>query len=235
MAKRSCRAAIIPVTPQYNLLSWRVLVVEDDPLMQLGIRQLLNEYSELSIIEIVANGYLGIEAALRHRPDLILMDIGLPGVDGIAATQRIKAELPQTKIVMLTSHTNETEVLAALAGGADAYCVKGRSIDALITAISAVAHEGLYLDAKVAQIIVQNCQTIQSHQSRTNTAAISTLSDREKDVLNLLVEGLSNPEIAKRLYISPHTVRGHMRSLMKKLTANDRVQVAVKALRAGLV
>ena len=126
MAKRSCRAAIIPVTPQYNLLSWRVLVVEDDPLMQLGIRQLLNEYSELSIIEIVANGYLGIEAALRHHPDLILMDVNMPEMNGYEACKQLKTlrECQNIPVLFLSSDTDEGHIQQGLDAGGIAHIAK---------------------------------------------------------------------------------------------------------------
>jgi len=236
-----------------QLPTLRILVIEDDPLVQLGIEQALLSYTQLTVIEIVDDGYLAVEAALAHKPDLILMDIGLPGIDGIETTRQIKAQLPNTKVVMLTSHTAETEVLAAFSSGAEAYCIKGGRLDVLLTAIATVSQGGVYLDAKVAQLALA-CMTAQQPKKRIEGSAEGIrqdigqgigqdikqglgedLSERERDVLNLLVDGLSNPEIARQLFISPNTVKAHMRSLMTKLAANDRVQVAVKALRAGLV
>ncbi|MEO1132242.1 MAG: response regulator transcription factor [Cyanobacteria bacterium J06639_1] len=215
-----------------QLPSWRVLVVEDDPLVQLGLERALVPYPQLAIVDMQDDGYLGVEAALEHRPDLILMDIGLPGLDGIEATQRIKAQLPSVKTMMLTSHSSRTEVMAAFSSGADAYCIKGGRIEILLTAIATVSQGGVYLDAKVAQTIVSelNAPTPEPSGER-----FETLSEREMEVLQLLVEGMSNPAIAKQLFISPNTVKAHVRGLMNKLAASDRVQVAVKALRAGLV
>ena len=220
----------------------RILIVEDDPLVQLGIEQALISQSQLSIIDTVEDGYLAVEAALEHKPDLIFMDIGLPGIDGIQVTQQIKAQLPGTKVVMLTSHASPNEVMAAFASGAEAYCIKGGSIEVLLTAIATVAQGGIYLDAKIAQLAVQYlsagaaASNSKSVMPTAPAAAVAhTLSERELEVLGLLVEGLSNPEIGERLFISANTVKMHMRSLMNKLAANDRVQVAVKALRAGLI
>ena len=214
---------------QIHLPEWRVLVIEDDPLVQLGIEQALLEYLQLTIVDMVDDGYLAVEAALQHRPDLVLMDIGLPGIDGIETTQQIKAQLPQTKVIILTSHTTDTEVLAAFASGAEAYCIKGGAIDILLTAIATVAQGGVYLDAKVAHLVMQ------TFKPTVDVDIVGDLSARELDVLKLVVEGLSNPEIAQQLFISPNTVKAHMRGLMTKLAASDRVQVAVKALRAGLI
>lgn len=221
-----------------NLPDWRILIIEDDPLVQLGIEQALMSHEQLTIITTVDDGYLAVEAALEHKPDLILMDIGLPGIDGIETTRRVKEKLPETKVVMLTSHAAQTEVMAAFSSGAEAYCIKGGSIDVLLTAIATVAQGGVYLDAKIAQVVVECLSEDLKMNEKSVVAGKNVdygLSERELDVLNLLVEGLSNPEIAKRLFISTNTVKAHMRSLMNKLAAGDRVQVAVKALRAGLV
>lgn len=214
-----------------QLPEWRVLVVEDDPLVQLGLEQALTNHPQLSIAGLTDDGYLAIEACLQTPPDLVLMDIGLPGLDGIASTQQIKAQHPHIKVIMLTSHKSENEVLAALASGADAYCIKGRDIGVLFTAIAAVSQGALYLDVTIARTILHELKI----EATTATTANQSLSQREQDVLLLLVEGLNNTEIAAKLFISPNTVKSHMRSLMNKLAVNDRVQVAVKAIRTGLI
>ncbi|MEO0855107.1 MAG: response regulator transcription factor, partial [Cyanobacteria bacterium J06648_11] len=224
------RIEIMPAAIQ--IPSWRVLVVEDDPLVQLGLERALVTYPQLSIVEMQDDGYLAVEAALKHRPDLILMDIGLPGLDGIEATQQIKAQLPSVKTIMFTSHSSRMEVMAAFSSGADAYCIKGSRIEILLTAIATVSQGGVYIDAKVAQTIVAE---LSAPAPEPDAETFAALSEREMEVLQLLVEGMSNPEIAKQLYISPNTVKAHVRGLMNKLVASDRVQVAVKALRAGLV
>lgn len=211
------------------LPSLRVLIVEDDPMMQLGLEQSLEDYPEFTIVDQASDGYLGVEAALKHRPDLIVMDIGLPRLDGIAATQQIKAALPNVRIVMLTSHTSETEIIAALSSGADAYCIKGADVTRLIAAIAA-AHEGAtYLDPQIARRVIEHLKP----PTADNT--IGQLSQREHEVLRLMVDGLSNPEIAAKLYLSPNTVKTHVRGIMNKLAVDDRVQAAVVALRTGLV
>lgn len=227
---------------QVQLPAWRVLIVEDDPLVQLGLEQALMSQSQLTIVDTIDDGYLAIEAALEQEPDLILMDIGLPGIDGIQITAMLKAQLPDTKIMMLTSHASKTEVMAAFASGAEAYCIKGSSVEVLLTAIATVAQGGIYLDSQVAKVAIQSlsadANTNGNADATDNADAIKPehdLSERELEVLGLLVEGKSNPDIAKQLFISPNTVKAHMKSLMNKLAANDRVQVAVKALRAGLV
>jgi DNA-binding NarL/FixJ family response regulator len=206
----------------------RVLIVEDDPMMQLGLEQSLQAYPQITIIGQAEDGYAGIEAALKLQPDLIVMDIGLPRLDGIAATQRIKAELPDMRVVVLTSHTTETEIIAALASGADAYCIKGTSVDRLLAAIAAAQVGAAYLDPQIARKVIE-------HLNPPAPASHVELSQRELEVLKLMVEGYSNPEIATALYLSPNTVKTHVRGIMNKLAVDDRVQAAVVALRSGLV
>ncbi len=207
----------------------RILIVEDDPMMQLGLEQSLAAYSEITIVGQAEDGYLGVEAAKRLQPDLVVMDIGLPRLDGIAATQQIKAAVPDVRVVMLTSHTAETEVVAALSSGADAYCIKGSSVERLVRAIAAVQDGGAYLDPQVARSVMDHLQPPAPENK------FDLLSQREMEVLRLIVDGHSNPEIAAKLYLSPNTIKTHVRGIMNKLSVDDRVQIAVTALRSGLV
>ncbi len=207
----------------------RVLIVEDDPMMQLGLEQSLSAHPQIIIVGQAEDGYMGVEAAKKLNPDLIVMDIGLPRLDGIAATQQIKAVLPQVRVVMLTSHTTEQEIIASLFSGADAYCIKGASVERLLKAIAAAAEGATYLDPQIGRQVLQHL----SPPSPTGNTA--NLSQREMEVLKLIVEGYSNPEIASKLYLSANTVKTHVRGIMNKLAVDDRVQAAVVALRSGLV
>lgn len=207
----------------------RVLIVEDDPMMQLGLEQTLMGQPNLTLVGQAEDGYLGVEAALRLKPDLVVMDIGLPRLDGIAATQQIKQALPDVRVVMLTSHTTETEIIAALSSGADAYCIKGANVDRLLAAIAAAQEGATYLDPQIARKVIEHLKPPMP------TSNLGQLSQRELEVLKLMVEGYSNPEIAAELYLSPNTVKTHVRGIMNKLAVDDRVQAAVVALRSGLV
>ncbi len=207
----------------------RIVIVEDDPMIQLGLERILSSYPRFKILEIAEDGYRGVKAALEHQPDLMIMDIGLPGKDGIAATEEIKRQLPTVRIVMLTSHTNQTEVMAALSSGADAYCVKGASIDQMLAAIAAAEAGAVYLDPQIARLVMNNLKP------PTPDPSIGQLTEREMDVLKLLVEGKNNTEIGESLFLSPNTIKTHVRGIMNKLVVDDRVQAAVVALRAGLV
>lgn len=207
----------------------RILIVEDDPMMLLGLEQSLAAYPQFELVGQAEDGYAGVKMALALKPNLVVMDIGLPGLDGITATQQIKTALPDIRVVMLTSHTRETEVIAALSSGADAYCIKGARVDRLLMAISAAQEGATYLDPQIARQVVEHLKVPTSHPS------IHTLSQREVEVLKLMVEGMSNPEIGEKLFLSPNTVKTHVRAIMNKLAVDDRVQAAVIALRSGLV
>lgn len=220
-------ASLMNVTPKPPTL--RILIVEDDPMMQLGLEQALENYPQFEIVGQAEDGYLGVETALKLKPDLVVMDIGLPRLDGVAATKQIKAALPEVRVVVLTSHTTETEIIAALASGADAYCIKGASVDRLLSAIAAAREGATYLDPQIARRVIDNLKP------PSPTANTAQLSERELEVLKLMVDGYSNPEIAAALYLSPNTIKTHVRGIMNKLAVDDRVQAAVVALRSGLV
>jgi two-component system, NarL family, response regulator LiaR len=208
----------------------KILVVEDDPMMQLGLEQSLSDYPAFQIIGQATDGLTGVELASTLQPDLVIMDIGLPRMDGIEATQKIKTANPQTRVVVLTSHTAETEIVAALSSGADAYCIKGANIERLVAAIEAAQEGAVYLDPQIARRVVEHLKPPSPENSQ-----LGQLSAREQDVLQLIVQGYSNPQIATELYLSPNTIKTHIRGIMNKLAVDDRVQAAVVALRAGLV
>lgn len=210
----------------------KLLIVEDDPMMRLGLQHSLTAQAGIEVVATAEDGDTGVAQTTELQPDLVVMDIGLPGLDGIAATQQIKAQCPNVRVVMLTSHTAETEVIAALSSGADAYCVKGTSVEQLMRAIAAVREGGTYLDGAIAQTLVAQLQTT---PKKAAPPVIGQLSEREMEVLLLIVEGYSNPDIAAKLYLSTNTVKTYVRGIMNKLAVNDRVQAAVVALRSGLV
>lgn len=209
-----------------------LLIVEDDPMMLLGLQHMLAEQPQLSIVGTASDGNAAVQMAQALCPNIVVMDLGLPYCDGIAATQQIKAAAPDTRVVMLTSHTAEAKVIHALSSGIDAYCVKGTQIDQLVRAIEAVADGDTYLDAQIAPQVIRS---LTPPIAAGSANIVTTLSERERDVLQLIVDGRSNPEIAKALFLSPNTVKTYVRNLMNKLGVSDRVQVAVVALRSGLV
>jgi two-component system, NarL family, response regulator LiaR len=207
----------------------KIVLVEDDPVMQMGLVQFLSSHSAIQIIGKAADGYAAIAIVSQLQPDLVIMDVGLPQLDGIEATQQLKIKLPNVRILMLTSHAEETEIIAALSCGADGYCIKGTSLQQLLNAIAVVQEGAIYLDPQIARIVIAQLQPPRSQTPKVK------LSPRELEILKLLVEGHTNPEIAAILYLSLSTIKAHIRNIMNKLAVDDRVQAAVAALRSGLV
>jgi DNA-binding NarL/FixJ family response regulator len=212
-------------------LPLKLLIVDDDPMMRLGLTTALGNQDDLDILGEAADGQQGIEQVAILRPDVVLMDVGMPGIDGIEATQAIKAQSPEIRVVMLTSHRDETEIIAALSSGADAYCIKGTDVEALASAIRVAASGAAYLDPQIARKVMQNLTPSRSKAQRGE----GLLSDRELEVLELIVEGFSNTEIGQKLYLSPNTVKTYVKGIMNKLVVSDRVQAAVAAVRRGLI
>ena len=212
-------------------LALTLLVVDDDPMMRLGLTAALSQQSGFTILGEATDGRQGVEQARSLEPDIVLMDVGMPGMDGIEATQILKTQFPHMRVVMLTSHTDETEIVAALSSGADAYCIKGTDVEALANAIRVAASGAAYLDPQIARQVMQNLTParpkVENHEG--------LLSDREQEVLQLIVEGLNNTEIGQRLYLSPNTIKTYVKGIMTKLVVSDRVQAAVAAVRRGLV
>jgi two-component system, NarL family, response regulator LiaR len=215
----------------------KIVLVEDDPVMQMGLMQFLSAHSAIEIVGKAADGYAAIAIVSQLQPDLVIMDVGLPQLDGIEATQQLKIKLPNVRILMLTSHTEETEIIAALSCGADGYCIKGTSLQQLLNAIAVVQEGAIYLDPQIARIVIAQLQPprLASPSSVGSQTPKVELSSRELEILKLLVEGHTNPEIAAVLYLSLSTVKVHIRNIMSKLAVDDRVQTAVVALRSGLV
>lgn len=209
-----------------------VLIVEDNPMLQVGLRHALSAQPGLRVVGQVEDGLQAVSMAVQLKPDIALVDIELPGLDGITLTQRIKEILPDTRIIILTHYTNPTKVMAALSSGANGYCVKGTSIPQLEAAIMAVGEGNWYLDAKIADCVLQNIRQPLPDGKELEEVR---LTEREMQVLQQLVEGKSNTEIGVELGVSANTIKGHVQQIIHKLKASDRTQAAVKALRLGLV
>ena len=206
----------------------RVVLVEDHALVRAGLRTSL-ECAGIEVIAEASDGIAGLEVVARVRPDVAVIDIGLPGKDGIALTRELKAQADAPGIVVLTMHELDDEVLAALAAGADAYCVKSSDPAVVADAIRTVASGGAYFDPKIAHVVLRKLSGTQAHP------ASSPLTPRETEILKLIAEGIGNAEIAERLYVSLGTVKGHVADILAKLSASDRAQAAVTAYRRGLI
>jgi DNA-binding NarL/FixJ family response regulator len=219
----------------------KILVVEDHEITRVGLKLTLEQSDEIEIVGEASDGNQAVEASSELNPTVVLMDIGLPNIDGIEATGLIKKASPATRVIMLTSHDNDRDIFAALGAGADGYCLKETPTNQLVLAIKTVADGAAWLDpaiaSKVLKASVMGALPAQTAGGGTGKSGLQTsrLSQREIDVLKLVVEGLSNQAIAERLYLSVETVKTHMRRIMEKLAVSDRTQAAVKAMREGLL
>jgi len=206
-----------------------VVLVEDHALTRAGLRTALAD-AGFTVAGEAADGLAGLELVERTKPDVAVIDLGLPGMDGIELTRRVRRSAPQTRIVILTMHDLDDEVLAALAAGADAYCVKSNRSDDIVTAVRITSEGGAYFDPAIAHVVLRKISGPVS-QRPTN----SPLSARETEILRLVADGVGNAEIANRLSLGLGTVKGHIRDILEKLSASDRTQAAVVALRRGII
>jgi two-component system, NarL family, response regulator LiaR len=206
----------------------RVVIVEDHALTREGMKTSLQ--AAFDVVGEAADGVQGFDVIAAQRPDVAVVDLGLPGIDGIALTQRVHAEVPSTHVIIVTMIDVEQEVLAALAAGADAYCLKSSPVSTLIDAVRIASEGGAYFDPRVAGFVLSR------FSARTPSAATtSPLTPREAEVLRLIADGKGNTEIAQTLSIGLGTVKGHIRDILEKLSASDRTQAAVLAIRKGLI
>ena len=215
------------------------LLVEDHELYRMGLSMLLDKAEGITLVAESADGLDGIKKAREFSPDVILMDIGLPNIDGIEATQRIKDFNPDVKILIFTSRDSENDVFEAFKAGADGYIMKGATPEQTISEIKSV-YEGVgWIDPSIAKMVFSNLQkpsanvVTEPEPKKSNNSY--GLTERELDVLELMVEGLSNPQIADKLVITKATAKAHVHSILQKLCVSSRTQATVTAMKEGLV
>ena len=215
------------------------LLVEDHELYRMGLSMRLDKAEGITLVAESADGLDGIKKAREFSPDVILMDIGLPNIDGIEATQRIKDFNPDVKILIFTSRDSENDVFEAFKAGADGYIMKGATPEQTISAIKSV-YEGVgWIDPSIAKMVFSNLQkpsanvVTEPEPKKSNNSY--GLTERELDVLELMVEGLSNPQIADKLVITKATAKAHVHSILQKLCVSSRTQATVTAMKEGLV
>jgi two-component system, NarL family, response regulator len=197
----------------------KILLVEDDELFRLGLRVRLQQEPDLEIIAEAEDGETAIEQVATHALDIVLLDVGLPGIGGIEACHLIKQRHPHLPILTLTSHFQPALIARLVAAGAQGYCLKGIAAEHLILALRSVAAGASWWDNTATQAI-RSAMPQSPAESKTD----SLLTQREQEILALIAAGKSNPEIAKILYIAPGTVRVHVHAILHKLGVRDRTQ-----------
>lgn len=218
-----------------------ILIVEDHTLTRFGLKTAFESQNNVKSIAEAEDGETGIELAKQHKPDVILMDLGLPGINGIEATKVIKEFDPTIKIIILTSHNNQDEVWTALSAGANAYCMKDIEPERLLHVIESVFDGAAWLDPAIAETVLKEItankttpQTVHEQHHSPSGEKVQ-LTDRELEVLKLIVDGFSNAEISEKLFVSIHTAKAHVCNILQKLSVDDRTQAAIKALKDGIV
>lgn len=206
-----------------------VMLIEDHALTRSGLKTALSSAGGIEVVAEATDGPSAYDRLVEFAPQVAVIDIGLPGFDGVELTRRIRAAGVKSKVVILTMHDLDDEILGALAAGADAYCVKTSDPATVITAVRIVAGGGAYFDPNIAHVVLQH------FAPRAPVVVDSPLTPREIDVLRLVADGIGNNEIAERLHIGLGTVKGHVRDILEKLSASDRTQAAVTALRRGII
>lgn len=231
----------------------RVALVEDHDLTRMGLRVALQQQG-IDFLGEAATGAQGLNLIQTTQPDVAIIDIGLPDLDGIELTRQLKetGDDPKTRILILTMHDTEQAVLAAFAAGADSYCMKDVKSELLILAVQETAQGNSWIDPAIAGIVLEQMRHPVSTGGRSPFSAVAAteaeaigervpapevhpLTERELEVLEMIVAGHSNALIAEKLYITIGTVKTHVRSILNKLSVDDRTQAAVQALRSGLI
>ncbi len=223
-------------------MSLKLLLADDHPVVRQGIRMMLNTDSDFQVMAEASDGEEAVKLAAEHGPDVILMDMRMPNMDGIQATRLIKARSPATTIIMLTAHDNKAYIVAAARAGASGYLLKDSSRDLLVDTIHSVASGGPFIQAVLPEqalaVLTKRTAVRTRHYPRDpdhDRGAVEELSPREREVVTLLANGCSNRDIATVLAISEETVKKHVQSIIAKLGAADRTEAVAVAIRTGVV
>jgi DNA-binding NarL/FixJ family response regulator len=214
----------------------RLLLVDDQALVRAGFRMILEAQPDIEVVADAADGAAAIALAREHRPDLVLMDIRMPGVDGLAATRSILAERPETRVLVLTTFDIDDYVYDALQAGASGFLLKDVSRDDLVAAVRVIARgDALLAPSVTRRLLADFVRARSAGQSSRPAARVEVLTARERDTLGLLARGRSNAEIAADLVVSEHTVKTHVGNVLMKLGLRDRIHAVIWAYEQGVV
>lgn len=217
----------------------KIMLVDDQILFRESLHKLLADWKDFEVVGEASNGLESIKLSKKLLPDIVLMDISMPVMNGVEATRRIHKELPSVRVVMLTVSEDEKDLFEAIKNGAQGYLLKDTPARRLRSQLRSVMEDEAPLSGSIAAKILsefrQTASSGSSAMSKQINETLETLTAREKGILTLLVEGLSNQEIADKLFVSEQTVKKHLHNTLIKLQLNNRAQAAVYALRAGLV
>lgn len=206
-------------------MSIRVLVADDHPIVRSGIVALLEAAADVAVVGQASTGTEAVALALEHEPDIVLMDLRMPGLDGDQATAQILEQRPQVKVIILTTYESDDSILSAIEAGASGYLLKAAPEEEILAGIRSVARGEVALAPSIAALLVR----------RVAAPPAPTLSPRETEVLALVAQGLSNPAIASRLFLGEATVKTHLLHVFEKLGVSDRTRAVTRAMELGLL
>ena len=212
-------------------MSTRVLLADDHQMLRDGLRAVLALEEDVEVVGEASDGHEAVEMAGKLAPDVVLMDIGMYGLNGVEATRRIRAENSKVNVIALSTYSDKRYVLSMLEAGASRYVLKAAAVDEMCRAVRAVAAGKRYLSPDVAGVVVDARFRA---PAEPGSSLFSILGSREREVLQLLAEGHSSPEIARRLHIAPSTVETHRRNIMRKLDVHSVAELTKYAIREGL-
>lgn len=219
-----------------------ILLVEDHEFTRIGLEMKIKNAPNLKLVAQASDGSEGVYLAQKYNPDVILMDIGLPKMDGISATKKIKEELKlDCAVLMFTSRDSKEDIFAAFKAGADGYIMKGCNAQTLFNAIDTVSEHAAWIDSQIARVVLSSIQSDEDVEQKTLTKTQKEankkygLTKKELEVLALIVDGLSNQEISEKLVVSISTTKAHVHNILQKLYLRDRTKAAIIALKEGLV
>ena len=214
----------------------RLMIVDDHEVVRMGLRAALEVEPDFTVVAEAGNGAEAIEKARAHRPDIVLMDVRMDGMDGIEACREVRSELPDTRVLMLTSFAEEETVVAALLAGAAGYVLKNVARARLLEALRSVARGESMLDSNVMKRVLDKLMAARDPGGhKTSSDDAGDLTAREREVLALIAEGATNKEIAARLVVSENTARNHVSHILSKLGFSRRSEAAAYAVKKGLV
>ncbi len=211
----------------------KIIIADDHTIFRQGLRMLLAQEDDMEVVGEAADGIEALELAKKHNPDIILLDIAMPNMDGVQVAGKIKKSLPRIKIIVLTSYSDDQFLYEFLKLGVSGFVLKDSASQELIYSIRK-SHEGMvFFDPSVSKKVMEKFTQVSGGKS--DFVNYGKLSDREKEVLRLVAEGCATKEVAEKLYISPKTVENHRANIMKKLNIRDRTGLTKYALRLGLI
>lgn len=213
----------------------KIMIVDDHPLFREGLKTIINRDKNHTVIAEAGNGKEGIKLGKEHQPDIMLVDVSMPGKNGIQMIRELKDSLPKTRFIMISMHSEPDYIVEAFRAGATGYMIKESAASSLIKGLDTVASGEMFLDISLSQEVVFKLLQAKDTPAGGEQDPYSSLTAREQEILRMLAEGFTTKEVADKLYISPKTVENHRTNLMKKLGLQNSVELIRYAARLGLI